>query len=302
MVGLEVDGVELVVGSFYGVVVGEVVECVQYLNVDKLCVIKVNVGGDCLLDIVCGVLNCCQGLCVVVVIIGVVLLGDFKIKVVKLCGELFEGMLCFFFELGIFDDYSGIIELFVDVLIGIDICEYLKFDDNIIEISVMLNCVDCLGIIGVVCDVVVLNQLLLVQLEIVLVGVIIDDMLLIIVEVLEVCLCYFGCVVKGINVKVLILLWMKEKLCCCGICFIDVVVDVINYVLFELGQLMYVFDKDCIEGGIVVWMVKEGEMLVLFDGIEVKLNVDILVIVDYNKVLVMGGIFGGEYFGVNDEI
>lgn len=65
---------------------------------------------------------------------------------------------------------------------------------------------------------------------------------------------------------------------------------------------MYVFDKDCIEGGIVVWMVKEGEMLVLFDGIEVKLNVDILVIVDYNKVLVMGGIFGGEYFGVNDEI
>lgn len=162
MVGLEVDGVELVVGSFYGVVVGEVVECVQYLNVDKLCVIKVNVGGDCLLDIVCGVLNCCQGLCVVVVIIGVVLLGDFKIKVVKLCGELFEGMLCFFFELGIFDDYSGIIELFVDVLIGIDICEYLKFDDNIIEISVMLNCVDCLGIIGVVCDVVVLNQLLLV--------------------------------------------------------------------------------------------------------------------------------------------
>lgn len=127
-------------------------------------------------------------------------------------------------------------------------------------------------------------------------------MLLIIVEALEVCLCYFGCVVKGINVKVLILLWMKEKLCCCGICFIDVVVDVINYVLFELGQLMYVFDKDCIEGGIVVWMVKEGEMLVLFDGIEVKLNVDILVIVDYNKVLVMGGIFGGEYFGVNDEI
>lgn len=95
---------------------------------------------------------------------------------------------------------------------------------------------------------------------------------------------------------------MKEKLRRCGIRFIDVVVDVINYVLFELGQSMYVFDKDRIEGGIVVRMAKEGETLVLFDGIEAKLNVDILVIVDYNKALAMGGIFGGEYFGVNDEI
>lgn len=162
MAGLEVDGVESVVGSFYGVVVGEVVECAQYSNVDKLRVIKVNVGGDRLLDIVCGALNCRQGLRVAVAIIGVVLSGDFKIKAAKLRGESFEGMLCFFFELGIFDDYSGIIELFADASIGIDIREYLKFDDNIIEISVTLNRVDCLGIIGVARDVVVLNQLSLV--------------------------------------------------------------------------------------------------------------------------------------------
>ena len=66
MAGLEVDGVEPVAGSFHGVVVGEVVECAQHPNADKLRVTKVNVGGDRLLDIVCGAPNCRQGLRVAV--------------------------------------------------------------------------------------------------------------------------------------------------------------------------------------------------------------------------------------------
>lgn len=94
---------------------------------------------------------------------------------------------------------------------------------------------------------------------------------------------------------------MKEKLRRCGIRSIDAVVDVTNYVLLELGQPMHAFDKDRIEGGIVVRMAKEGETLVLLDGTEAKLNADTLVIADHNKALAMGGIFGGEHSGVNDE-
>lgn len=235
MVGLEVDGVELVVGDFKGVLVGEVVECGQYLNVDKLCVIKINVGGDELFDIVCGVFNCCQGIKVVVVVVGVVLLGDFKIKKVKFCGELLFGMLCSFFELGISDDYDGIIEFFVDVFIGVDICDYFGFDDNVIEVDLILNCVDCLGICGIVCEVGVFNNFDVCEFEVVVVEVIIDDKLLIMFSVDDVCLCYLGCVVKGVNVKVVLLLWLVEKLCCCGICSIDFIVDVINFVLLEFG-------------------------------------------------------------------
>lgn len=67
---------------------------------------------------------------------------------------------------------------------------------------------------------------------------------------------------------------MKEKLRRCGIRSIDAVVDVTNYVLLELGQPMHAFDKDRIEGGIVVRMAKEGETLVLLDGTEAKLNAD----------------------------
>jgi len=94
---------------------------------------------------------------------------------------------------------------------------------------------------------------------------------------------------------------MKEKLRRCGIRSIDAVVDVTNFVLLELGQPMHAFDKDRIEGGIVVRMAKEGETLVLLDGSEAKLSADTLVIADHNKALAMGGIFGGEHSGVNDE-
>lgn len=91
MAGLEVDGVDAVAGEFNGVVVGEVVECGQHPNADKLRVTKVNVGGERLLDIVCGAPNCRQGLKVAVATIGAVLPGDFKIKAAKLRGEPSEG-------------------------------------------------------------------------------------------------------------------------------------------------------------------------------------------------------------------
>lgn len=192
-------------------VVGEVVECAQHPNADKLRVTKVNVGGDRLLDIVCGAPNCRQGLRVAVATIGAVSPGDFKIKAAKLRGEPSEGMLCSFSELGISDDHSGIIELPADAPIGTDIREYLKLDDNTIEISVTPNRADCLGIIGVARDVAVLNQLPLVEPEIVPVGATIDDTLPITVEAPEACPRYLGRVVKGINVKAPTPLWMKEN-------------------------------------------------------------------------------------------
>ena len=301
MAGLEVDGVDAVAGSFHGVVVGEVVECAQHPNADKLRVTKINVGGERLLDIVCGAPNCRQGLKVAVATIGAVLPGDFKIKAAKLRGEPSEGMLCSFSELGISDDHSGIIELPADAPLGTDIREYLKLNDNTIEISVTPNRADCLGIIGIARDVAVLNQLPLIEPEMNTVAATIDDVMPITVSAAEACPRYLGRVVKGINVKAPTPLWMKEKLRRCGIRSIDAVVDITNYVLLELGQPMHAFDKDRIEGGINVRMAQEGEILVLLDGTEAKLNADTLVIADQQKALAMAGIFGGEHSGVNDE-
>ncbi|MEC8139498.1 MAG: phenylalanine--tRNA ligase subunit beta, partial [Pseudomonadota bacterium] len=135
MAGLEVDGVEPAAAEFTGVVVGEVVECGQHPDADKLRVTKVNVGGDELLDIVCGAPNCRQGLKVAVATVGAVLPGDFKIKKAKLRGQPSHGMLCAFVELGISEEGDGIMELPSDAPIGTDLREYLSLDDNIIDVD-----------------------------------------------------------------------------------------------------------------------------------------------------------------------
>ncbi|MBU9821714.1 phenylalanine--tRNA ligase subunit beta [Rahnella sp. BCC 1045] len=301
MAGLEVDGVEPVAGAFNGVVVGEVVECGQHPNADKLRVTKVNVGGDRLLDIVCGAPNCRQGLKVAVATVGAVLPGDFKIKAAKLRGEPSEGMLCSFSELAISDDHDGIIELPLDAPVGTDIREFLKLDDTTIEISVTPNRADCLGILGVARDVAVINQLPLVEPEMNPVKATIDTAISIDVQAPQACPRYLGRVVKGINVKAPTPLWMREKLRRCGTRSIDAVVDITNYVLLELGQPMHAFDLNRIDGGIVVRMAKKDEALTLLDGTEAKLNEDTLVIADHGKALAMAGIFGGEHSGVNDE-
>ncbi|RLM16808.1 phenylalanine--tRNA ligase subunit beta [Gibbsiella quercinecans] len=301
MAGLEVDDVEPVAGAFNGVVVGQVMECAQHPNADKLRVTKVNVGGDRLLDIVCGAPNCRQGLKVAVATVGAVLPGDFKIKPAKLRGEPSEGMLCSFSELGISDDHDGIIELPADAPVGSNIREYLKLDDVAIDISVTPNRADCLGIIGVARDVGVLNQVALTAPDMSPVAATVNDTLPIQVEAPQACPRYLGRVVKGINVNAPTPLWMREKLRRCGIRSIDAVVDVTNYVLLELGQPMHAFDLNRIDGGIVVRMAQEGETLTLLDGNEAKLNADTLVIADRQKALAMAGIFGGEHSGVNAE-
>ena len=158
MAGLEVDGVEPVAGEFSGVVVGEVVECGQHPNADKLRVTKINVGDDELVDIVCGAPNCRQGLKVAVAKVGAVLPGDFKIKKAKLRGEPSFGMLCSYSELGVSDDHSGIIELPLDAPVGEDIRDYLGLDDVTIEVDLTPNRADCLGLRGIAREVGVLNK------------------------------------------------------------------------------------------------------------------------------------------------
>lgn len=301
MAGLEVDGIDAVAGKFTGVVVGRVVECSQHPNADKLRVTKVDIGGDRLLDIVCGAPNCRQGLIVACATVGAVLPGDFKIKAAKLRGEPSEGMLCSYAELGISDDADGIIELPQGAPIGTNLRDYLKLDDLTIEISVTANRADCLAIKGIARDVAVMNQLPLNEPEFKSIPATISDILPITVEAQEACPRYLGRIIKDINIQAPTPLWLREKLRRCGIRSIDAVVDVTNYVLLELGQPMHAFDLAHIDGKIIVRMAKEGEPLTLLDGNEVKLTSDTLVIADRCKPLAMGGIFGGKYSGVNEK-
>ena len=301
MLGLEVDGVEKVAGDFTGVVVGEVVECAQHPDADKLRVTKVNVGGDRLLDIVCGAPNCRQGLKVACATEGAVLPGDFKIKKTKLRGQPSEGMLCSFSELGIKEDHSGIIELPADAPIGTDFREYLNLNDVAIEISLTPNRADCLSIAGVAREVGVVNKQVVNQPHFDAVPATISDKVQIELKAPEACPRYLLRVVKNVNVKAASPLWLQEKLRRCGIRSIDPIVDITNLSLLELGQPMHAFDAAKIDGAIQVRMAKVDEELVLLDGTTAKLQPNTLVIADSKGALAMAGIFGGKASGVNEE-
>ncbi|OXS16844.1 phenylalanine--tRNA ligase subunit beta [Zobellella denitrificans] len=301
MAGLEVDDITPVAGAFSQVLVGQVVECGQHPDADKLRVTKVDVGGDELLDIVCGAPNCRQGLKVAVAVVGAVLPGDFTIKKAKLRGQPSHGMLCSYGELGMDVDSDGIIELPADAPIGAGVRDYLHLDDAIIEVDLTPNRADCLSLAGLAREVGVLNQQDVNWPEIPMVPASIDDKVEIRLDAPAACPRYLGRVVKNIDVKAETPLWMQEKLRRCGIRSIDPVVDITNFVLLEWGQPMHAFDLARLDGGIVVRQAEQGEKLTLLDGNEVSLNGDTLVIADQSKAVAMAGIFGGEATGVNEN-
>ncbi|MDU6706843.1 phenylalanine--tRNA ligase subunit beta [uncultured Haemophilus sp.] len=301
MLGLEVDGVEKVAGDFTGVVVGEVVECAQHPDADKLRVTKVNVGGDRLLDIVCGAANCRQGLKVACATEGAVLPGDFKIKKTKLRGQPSEGMLCSFSELGIDVEADGIIELPLDAPVGTNLREYLDLDDKAIEISLTPNRADCLSIAGVAREVGVVNKQVVNQPHFDAVPATISDKVQIELNAPEACPRYLLRVVKNVNVKSQSPIWLQEKLRRCGIRSIDPIVDITNYVLLELGQPMHAFDASKVAQPVQVRLANSGEELVLLDGTTAKLQPNTLVIADQTGPLAMAGIFGGQASGVDAE-
>lgn len=301
MLGLEVDGVENIAGEFNGVVVGEVVECAQHPDADKLRVTKVNVGDERLLDIVCGAPNCRQGLKVACAVEGALLPGDFKIKKTKLRGQPSEGMLCSFRELGISEDHSGIIELPQDAPIGMDLRQYLQLDDKAVEISLTPNRADCLSIRGIAREIGVVNNLAVNEPHFTPVQPTVADKVAIEMSAPEACPRYLLRVVKNVNIKAATPNWMKEKLRRCGLRSIDPIVDITNYILLELGQPMHAFDAAKISQPVQVRMAKDGEELVLLDGGTAKLQSNTLLIADQKGPLAMAGIFGGEASGVNGE-
>ncbi|WP_371379033.1 phenylalanine--tRNA ligase subunit beta [Thalassotalea aquiviva] len=300
MAGLEVDGAEAVAGEFTNVVVGEVIECGQHPDADKLQVTKVNVGDE-IVDIVCGAKNCRLGLKVAVAKVGAVLPGNFKIKKAKLRGVPSHGMLCSESELGLADSADGIIELPLDAPVGQCIRQYLNLDDVTIDVDLTANRGDCLGIKGLAREVGVLNNMAVNDVEIIDVDASIDDKRDVNIIAGQACPRYLARVLKNINPTATTPLWMVEKLRRCGIRSIDPVVDVTNYVLLELGHPMHAFDLAKIDGSINVRFANKDEKLTLLDGNEVTLSEQTLVIADDQKPMAMAGIFGGLNSGVTEH-
>lgn len=300
MLGLEVDELAPVAKPFTGVVVGEVLTVEQHPDADRLRVTTVNIGSGEPLQIVCGAPNVRVGMKAPVATIGAVLPGDFKIKKGKLRGVESQGMLCGASEIDLEDKIDGLLELPADAPVGVNIREYLKLDDNVIDISITPNRGDCFSIRGIAREIAVINQLQMNEHEIQSVDATITDEKKVVIST-DGAPRYLGRVVKNINVKAATPEWMEQALARSGIRTHSILVDVTNYVLMELGQPMHAFDLSKIEGTVHVRQAKPQEKLQLLNDQEVELQEDIMVIADDQKALAIAGIMGGLASSVTDD-
>ncbi|AUM27527.1 phenylalanine--tRNA ligase subunit beta [Acinetobacter pittii] len=300
MLGLEVDELAPVAQPFTGVVVGEVLTVEQHPDADRLRVTTVNIGSGEPLQIVCGAPNVRAGMKAPVATIGAVLPGDFKIKKGKLRGVESQGMLCGASEIDLEDKIDGLLELPDDAPVGVNIREYLKLDDNVIDISITPNRGDCFSIRGIAREIAVINQLQMNEPDIKSVDATIADEKKVVIST-EGAPRYLGRVIKNVNVKAATPEWMEQALARSGIRTHSILVDVTNYVLMELGQPMHAFDLAKIEGTVHVRQAQPQEKLQLLNDQEVELQEDIMVIADDQKALAIAGIMGGLASSVTDD-
>ncbi|MEE7595790.1 phenylalanine--tRNA ligase subunit beta [Acinetobacter baumannii] len=300
MLGLEVDELAPVAKPFTGVVVGEVLTVEQHPDADRLRVTTVNIGSGEPLQIVCGAPNVRAGMKAPVATIGAVLPGDFKIKKGKLRGVESQGMLCGASEIDLEDKIDGLLELPADAPVGVNIREYLKLDDNVIDISITPNRGDCFSIRGIAREVAVINQLQMNEPEIKSVDATITDEKKVVIST-DGAPRYLGRVIKNVNVKAATPEWMEQALARSGIRTHSILVDVTNYVLMELGQPMHAFDLAKIEGTVHVRQAQPQEKLQLLNDQEVELQDDVMVIADDQKALAIAGIMGGLASSVTDD-
>ena len=301
MAGLEVDAVEPVAPAFSGVLVAEIAAIAQHPDADKLRVCQVNYGAAEPVQVVCGAANAAAGMKVPFATVGAVLPGDFKIKKAKLRGVESFGMLCAEQELGLAESSDGLMALPADAPVGADIREYLALDDNSIEVDLTPNRADCLSIRGIARELGVLNQLAVTPVASEPVAATIKDSLPVTVSAPADCPRYLGRVIRGVDVSAPTPLWLQERLRRSGLRSIDIIVDITNYVLLELGQPMHAFDLAQLDQGIVVRRAEAGEKLTLLDGQTIDLQAGSLVIADRRQPLALAGIMGGQASAVSEQ-
>ena len=310
-IGIEVDSVseeEEIPGGLAGVVVAEVLECEAHPNSDHLHITKVNDGTGEPLTVVCGAPNVAAGQKVLFARLGAVLPGDFKIKKSKIRGVESFGMICAEDELGIGNSHDGIKVLPADAVVGTSAKEYLHLkSDAVIEYEITANRVDAASHIGVARDLYAYMKLNNIPCRFAYPDVSAfkegEGEGAIPVEVLDTDGApeYEGITIKGVKVGPSPE-WLQKKLFAIGLHPINNIVDISNFVLFEVGQPLHTFDADQISGDkVIVRRAAEGEKIVTLDGVERQLHDCDMVIANADGPMCIAGVFGGEKSGVTEN-
>lgn len=312
-IGLEVGGYEKfesIRGGLKGLVIGEVKTCIPHPDSDHLHITTVDLGEERLSPIVCGAPNVAAGQKVVVATIGTVLYdGDkeFVIKKSKIRGQESEGMICAEDEIGIGNDHAGIIVLPDTAKVGTPAAEYYRItNDYVIEVDITPNRVDGASHLGVARDLAAyLQQKQDIRYTLPSVEQFRADSntsgISIEVQRPEACPRYAGVTLEGVEVKESPE-WLQTRLKAIGLHPINNVVDVTNYILFELGQPLHAFDLDQVEGKkVIVRSFPTGTKFITLDGVERELNENDLMVCNTREPMCIAGVFGGQKSGITEN-
>nr|WP_298688320.1 phenylalanine--tRNA ligase subunit beta [uncultured Dongia sp.] len=299
--GLEVEGVEDKALALKPFVVGYVVEAVQHPNADRLRVCKVDAGNG-IVQVVCGAPNARTGMKGVFAPVGTHVPGTgLDLKAGNIRGQDSNGMLCSARELGLGQDHDGIIELPDDAPVGKSFVEYRGLGDPIIEIKITPDRADCLGVFGVARDLASaglgkLKPIAPKQVK----GTFKSPIQWQIDESAKAAVPYtagryFKGVKNGPSPQ-----WLQDRLVSIGLRPISTLVDITNFVTFDLGRPLHVFDADKVKGNVVMRSAKTGESIEALDGKTYSFEPGMIVISDDNGAEAIGGIMGGAPSGCSD--
>ncbi len=293
-IGLEVEGIKENSGELGEFKIAKIIKAEKHPNADKLKVCDVNIGGKKILKVVCGAPNARDGLVTIYAPPGAVIpKTKFQLKVVKIRGVESRGMLCSESELNLSNESAGIIEL-KNKEKDIGKSYFKRKSEKVIDISITPNRPDCLGIRGIARDLSSSGIGKLMPLKkkkfnqntkhLIKTSITKDPN--------QGCLTFGSCYIKDITNKESPE-WLKNKLLALGLKPISAVVDITNYVMFDLNRPLHAYDADKIDKEIIVRDSKEGEEFEGLDNNKYKLKKGMCVIADRSSVLGLGGIIGG---------
>jgi len=302
-IGLEVEDVDDK-AAFRPFVIARVVSAEQHPNADKLRVLMVDTGKGDPVQVVCGAPNARAGLVGAFVSPGTFVPGiGVTLAVGTIRGVESRGMMCSEKELEISDNHDGIIDLPADAPVGTSFAAYAGLDDPVIEINLTPNRPDCTSIFGIARDLAAsgLGMLKTPKApEFKVEGETPVKVRLDLGEDGHLCPGFALRLVRGVkngpSPK-----WMQQRLLAIGLRPINALVDITNYMTFDQGRPLHVFDAAKVKGNLVVRRAAEGETVLALDGREYTLNPANVVIADDGGVESIGGIMGGEHSGCDES-
>lgn len=307
-IGLEIEEVVYLGEKVTNVKVCQIVEIKQHPNADKLLCCKVDIGGE-IIPIVTNDHHVHVGDKVPVALHNANLHNGLHITKGKMRGEESFGMFCGSEELGINADMypnadvDGVLVLRNEAKVGEDIRKEVGIDDYILDINVTANRQDCNSVLGIAREVAVAlgKKCKLPQIDYTERDTATSDLVTVDVKAKDICRGYYMQGVTDVKIEKSPL-WMTSRLAKVGLHGINNLVDITNYVLFEIGQPMHAFDYDDIsDKTIIVRRANDGEKIIPLDGKEYTLTNDDLVIADKTRAVGLAGIMGGANSGIKAQ-